>query len=147
MPDGGVFPCAVLTGADPFFYGNIRTQDLGEIMQNSVRTRLLDRHQQLPQTCMDCPFISFCRGGCMHQSYTRNGSPYTFANYCEKELFVHIEQQLLVNGYFSPIDRRAIIARRLDSAGFVPYNNRSFLRKIGTPKTPTIQASGEEVKS
>jgi uncharacterized protein len=134
MPDGNVYPCAVLAGVDVFNYGNIINENLPDIMNKPIRKHLLGRYSNISQKCKDCPYVSFCKGGCMHLSYSMTGTPNAFGLHCEKEFFTHVERKLLTQEHFEPIDRKAIIARHMSVEGIVPFTNKGFLRKITSNK-------------
>lgn len=66
--EGGVYHCG------RFFdygqkWGNIRQQDMSEILLNSDRFDLFERESVLRSSdCKDCPFWEYCHGGCPYLS-------------------------------------------------------------------------------
>lgn len=111
-PDGKVYPCAVLAGYDDLCYGSVKDSSLKILANCPTRQCLLRRKEAMEEPkCLNCDFLSFCGGGCMHHGVTILGSPFKFGAFCEKALFEHIEKSLLTRQIFMPIDRQAIIAR------------------------------------
>lgn len=74
---GEVFPCGYL----PVSSGNIRTQSLAEIWQESETFRKLRDYSQLEGKCGICKFIDVC-GGCRARAYADTGDYLAEEPYC-----------------------------------------------------------------
>lgn len=86
-----VFPCARFDHIPEFCYGNLQKQELPEVLDSPLRTRLLSRNAELDPKCSKCPFIESCYGGCMNNAYN-SGDVLGRDHYCSgyRRLFAHI---------------------------------------------------------
>ncbi len=78
--------------------GNILEKPMAELARSSRQRQFgLDKHQNLPKTCLECEFLFACRGECPrnHFMHTHDGEPglnYLCTGY--KEFFRHIDQPM-----------------------------------------------------
>ncbi|MEM2919081.1 MAG: radical SAM protein [Candidatus Altiarchaeota archaeon] len=88
-PEGLVYPCHTLHKPE-FVCGNIKRQDLKEILKNSeIIQRLRKFNVNEIEICKECDFKYLCGGGCLAMNYNVNKnlySPVTFyCNYIKQE--------------------------------------------------------------
>ncbi|HEX2062732.1 MAG TPA: dynobactin maturation radical SAM/SPASM protein DynA [Thermoanaerobaculia bacterium] len=94
-PVGDVYPCASLSGHHDTRYGNIREQDLAEIMESPVARAY--RQRAVDEQCSRCKWQHVCHGGCQARAYKffheKNRRDY----YCPSlfRIYEHIEKRLL----------------------------------------------------
>lgn len=95
-PEGGVVPCGSLV-SDDFVFGNVLDEPLLRILSKpdakkfgTFRAQFLNRH------CLDCEFISICRGGCRSDAYWHSGRYDGEYPYCEarRRTFEYIRSRL-----------------------------------------------------
>ncbi|MFQ5909816.1 MAG: radical SAM protein [Thermoplasmata archaeon] len=68
-PDGWVRPCGYFS----VNLGNVREQKFSEIWEKSEFLREMRGIEKLEDRCMDCEFLSLCRGGCRASAYENTG--------------------------------------------------------------------------
>jgi len=67
--DGGVRPCGYFS----FNLGNVREMKFSEIWENNEFLQRLRNLERLEDRCMECEFLSLCRGGCRASAYENTG--------------------------------------------------------------------------
>jgi uncharacterized protein len=97
-PVGDVFPCATLSGHDDTKYGNLVSNSLKEIMDDSVG--LSFRNRTVDEQCKTCKWQHVCHGGCPARSYKFFGNFHQRDYYCPSlfRMYEHIEQKLAEKG-------------------------------------------------
>lgn len=69
-PDGWVRPCGYFS----VNLGNVRKQKFSEIWENSEFLQKMRGLKRLEDRCMNCEFLSLCRGGCRASAYENTGN-------------------------------------------------------------------------
>ncbi len=95
-PDGSVFPCGGFDDYSGFKYGNLLTDTFQEVMNSSIRIEAARRSEQLPQACLQCPYLAICNGGCRLEAFSYHGNIYRETSLCDdyKKIFRHIQTRL-----------------------------------------------------
>ncbi len=70
-PDGAISPC-VCMDVPQARMGNVRTDDLADVFENSPICQLL-RHPEGHGLCADCPQVAVCGGGCRAAAIAMTG--------------------------------------------------------------------------
>lgn len=73
--NGNIYPCDFYCD-DKHLLGNVYKNDLKNICQNKVLGSFLKK-EELPNICMECPYLKMCGGNCKHMR-----SNYIDGNYC-----------------------------------------------------------------
>ena len=68
-PDGGVRPCGYFSSD----LGNVREMKFSEIWENNEFLQRMRNLEKLEDRCMECEFLSLCRGGCRASAYENTG--------------------------------------------------------------------------
>ncbi|MFQ6106866.1 MAG: radical SAM protein [Thermoplasmata archaeon] len=68
-PNGWVRPCGYFS----VNLGNVRQQKFSEIWENSEFLQKMRNIERLEDRCMECEFLSLCRGGCRASAYENTG--------------------------------------------------------------------------
>jgi radical SAM protein with 4Fe4S-binding SPASM domain len=68
-PDGWVRPCGYFS----INLGNVREQKFSEIWEKSEFLQQMRGLKRLEDRCMNCEFLSLCRGGCRASAYENTG--------------------------------------------------------------------------
>jgi radical SAM protein with 4Fe4S-binding SPASM domain len=68
-PDGWVRPCGYFSKN----LGNVREQKFSEIWENNEFLNRMRTMTRLEDRCMECEFLSLCRGGCRASAYENTG--------------------------------------------------------------------------
>jgi len=63
LPNGDVLPCVILD-KDSFIAGNVFTNSIKDVWNNSKILKLLREEQIMDQDCINCIYVDFCNGGC-----------------------------------------------------------------------------------
>jgi len=71
LPNGDIYPCRRL----PIYSGNLLKQSFKEIYNSKVFQKLRDVNN-INNTCKNCPYFAYCRGGAKCQSYAYFGNPF-----------------------------------------------------------------------
>jgi radical SAM protein with 4Fe4S-binding SPASM domain len=77
--NGDMIPCPMLFD---YKLGNVRTDDLQEIWENSPRLRYLRDHSNLKGPCAECRLRDRCGGGCKAIAFLAKGDPMASDPYC-----------------------------------------------------------------
>ena len=96
-PVGEIFLCSRSTHLPETIIGDIRKQDLQEIIGSEGHQRILDRFVNLENgECKDCDYFPYCSGGCPIEAYSYSGDFMSKTYYCEtrKKLFDFILDDL-----------------------------------------------------
>lgn len=91
-PLGDVYPCGRFDGIKKFHLGNVNTPDgLRNSLMSSMYLQLDSRPEKLGNTCIECPYLVICNGGCMHNAYLQ-GNVMAKDPFCGfyKKLYGHI---------------------------------------------------------
>ncbi len=102
LSDGGLALCGIGTSIEELLYGNIKTDCLQEIWENSPK--LLTLRDTIPENftgiCSDCIHRYMCKGTCVAANYNRTGRLDSSYHFCEtaKELGLFPESRLTVPG-------------------------------------------------
>jgi uncharacterized protein len=74
---GDIYKCSGLVGRKEFSVGNVKD---ARLKSNFIEFEMMDRWK----TCLDCPYVPLCRGGCLYKSLVTFGDP--LKRVCEKGL-------------------------------------------------------------
>lgn len=91
-PLGDVYPCGRFDGVRKFHLGNVNSPDgLRNALVSSAYLQLDSRPERLGNTCIECPYLAICNGGCMHNAYIQ-GDVMAKDPFCGfyKKLYGHI---------------------------------------------------------
>lgn len=93
-PDGTIGGCDRLEGIEEFQYGNIKDDNLPDILNSKKYIKLKNR--KLAEKCTKCEFCYLCEGGCTFESYISNHNLDEPMYYCEayKTFFKHVNYKL-----------------------------------------------------
>jgi len=101
-PNGDVFPCGRFHSDDSFRLGNLHKESFRAVFQKKKHYGFENRDKILIDTdCKNCNYFNICSGGCMHDAYTMNGSPYKKSGLCPsyKKIFFHIGEKMKSLGF------------------------------------------------
>lgn len=98
-PTGDVMPCGRFCddGLRQYAYGNLHHETLMEILPRVKQSEIYKRTEHLAAVgCSDCKWYNICHGGCLHDSYLRNGDFKSKTLLCPayKQIFAHIERRM-----------------------------------------------------
>jgi len=99
-PSGDIYPCGRFCESLDFNFGNIKTVDFDQVLEQKRCFFDKERFQVIKNNfCKDCRFLQICYGGCMHDTYISSKNVYEKTNLCGayKQIFEHIEQYLKKN--------------------------------------------------
>jgi uncharacterized protein len=84
-PNGNIYPCSRVRGADDWFLGNVaEVEDLeGLWMKSELVTQISERRADSVSQCRQCQYKRFCDAGCPLESYLRFGSTFSAHPWCE----------------------------------------------------------------
>ncbi|MDD5639383.1 MAG: radical SAM protein [Candidatus Pacebacteria bacterium] len=68
---GNVYPCSYMV-FDELKCGNIKDMSLSEIWKNSLVMKKIRNINSLKGKCMECKYLTLCRGGCRAAAYLKN---------------------------------------------------------------------------
>ncbi len=135
-PLGEVYPCGQFNGFEDYYFGNIHSDPLDQMMDCAVMRRLLQRVPENVSRCRRCEFAPVCNCGCTVSALINRGNIMDADFYCagRKMLFAHILETL---------ERDITRAGRLVRAGKAPVSTpQGFVRSRGAPAGATAsQAS------
>lgn len=95
-PEGNVVPCGSFTSSE-FILGNILKDPLLKILYNQQCDKFRNqRSAYINENCLNCEFISICRGGCREVAFWHSGEYGGEYPYCEarKETFTYMRKRL-----------------------------------------------------
>ena len=96
-PSGEASQCGRAGDWDIISYGNINDRSLLDIMQDKQREQFITRDKLLAEgECKNCPYWSFCHGGCPLDSHIKTKNFLHKTNRCEGK-------KLFLEKYFLPI--------------------------------------------
>lgn len=61
--DGSCYPCDFYM-IDPWKLGNFNEDSLTDMDNKRVELGFVERSRHLPRACLNCPYLTYCRGGC-----------------------------------------------------------------------------------
>lgn len=86
LGNGDLALCGIGTSVEDLLYGNINTDDLGDVWKNSPK--LIELRHLIPDTlegiCSRCVHKMFCKGACVASNYNRTGKLNAPYHFCEK---------------------------------------------------------------
>ena len=84
-PDGRVWNCASFADLedDKYCFGDLNTQDFGEIMSSYPAREIKRRVATIPDECFECRNLDVCEGACARDSILFGGDIYDKTKYCE----------------------------------------------------------------
>lgn len=95
--DGNLWHCARFNGEDGFSYGNIKKDNLTNLL-NSVKAKKFSERWKIlsRKSCRNCKFSPYCYGGCPARAYYYYGSYFHKDYYCEafKIILKHIYEKI-----------------------------------------------------
>lgn len=83
LPNGDIFPCNRFTDYEEFYLGNINETKFNEILNSDKRMELLSRTIENIESCKNCEFKQYCKGGCMNHAYEFYQTIYERDYYCK----------------------------------------------------------------
>ena len=94
--DGSVYPCDFYM-FDKYHMGNINSDSLTTIDENRKRTRFIEQSAILPKQCINCQWLSICRGGCRRNRVQTDKSNSGINYFCEanKEFFPYMLPRMI----------------------------------------------------
>lgn len=107
-PNGDVYICQELADKGYGLLGNLLNGEWNDSAWGSI----LARSENLSMDCLECPYLSECRGGCMMQSVEAGAGIYGKPAYCES-------WKMMFSAYDSAIlsTDKAMVIRWLDRIG------------------------------
>ena len=98
-PNGDLMPCGRFCddGLKQYAYGNLHQETLAEILPRIKQSEIYKRSEYIAASdCSECKWFGICHGGCLHDSYLRNGDFKSKTILCSayKLIFAHIEQEI-----------------------------------------------------
>lgn len=98
-PNGDVYNCADFADlGDKYKFGNLKDQELEEILKSKQSIQIRRRSVQVPVSCMECEHFSDCEGGCARDSALYNHGLYGKFHYCKswKMVFARIKESIIL---------------------------------------------------
>ena len=97
-PTGNVSQCDCWVASYPeFWFGNIFTDSIAEILDSKARRRIVERPIHLIENCdcVECEYLAICHGGCAVRAYSSYGDIHAKDPYCYtyKTVFKHLEKK------------------------------------------------------
>lgn len=107
-PNGDVYVCQELADKGFGLLGNLLKDEWDQSKWESI----LARSGNLPKDCLECPYLSECRGGCMMQAIEAGAGIYGKPAYCEswKAMFSAYDSAILATN-------RSLVERWLGRIG------------------------------
>lgn len=98
-PTGDVMPCGRFCDEDlkQYSYGNLHHKTLAEILPRIKQSEIYKRSELIANGgCANCKWYNICHGGCLHDSFLRNGDFRSKTTLCTayQRIFAHIENRL-----------------------------------------------------
>lgn len=96
-PDGDVYSCIMFAGHPEYSFGNLKKQNMKDILASDVRKPFLSPRVELIRECQQCKWTNLCNAGCPHNALIKNGHMLAPDFFCEsyKTIFSHVENALL----------------------------------------------------
>ncbi len=97
---GDVYPCETFVNSDPAFdkycFGNVNTDTWDDIWFGDTRMDFLSFQDNVSDECRECPYFSYCGGGCSHESVAIGNTEIKMGATCEiiKPLMDHIAEKV-----------------------------------------------------
>lgn len=124
-PDGSIYPCQRFAGLPEFAVGEVgRRPSLEELRASPVWRAFAAREARVSESCGDCSFFGFCKGGCPYNALVGSGggqlAPTTRDPHCEayRRTFETISDRAMAE-VFSPENLEAVVERPDPSRGLL----------------------------
>lgn len=93
---GNLYACNRLYGIPQFYYGNIRTTEIGNI-NRKIKDITDTRKKAIEKKCGQCNFYTNCYGGCPAEAYDMYGSLEEISQFCmiRQAIYEHVKNRIL----------------------------------------------------
>lgn len=97
---GDVYPCETFVNSDPMYnkycFGNVNSDTWEDIWFSDTRMDFLTFQDNVSDECRECPYFSYCGGGCSHESVAIGNTEMKMGSTCEiiKPLMDHIAEKV-----------------------------------------------------
>jgi uncharacterized protein len=82
-PDGGIYNCGRTADGGSFRFGTAGELTAAALGAHPLRRSFANRMVYLERTaCRDCPYWSYCHGGCLNDAVLEHGTPFAPTSFC-----------------------------------------------------------------
>lgn len=96
-PNGDAWPCCDrVLPSEQYKWGNVLESDLSTIIQSESAQKFRTMEQKIPDDCTNCQWLSFCRGGCIHERIVQAGTMNAPHPLCKdyQQIFSHVAERI-----------------------------------------------------
>jgi len=127
-PEGDIYPCQRFVGLPQYRLGTVNILASKDVISSSSAWQLLqDRENRVEEECGNCPYFSFCRGGCPYDVLSSNRGTFnhTFRDpFCivHKSIFSYIVDTA-IEEVFSEYNLCSVVNNPDQSVGLLSRGN------------------------